>query len=108
MEQDGDWEITSEGLYRATRGFLIRRGHCCGNRCSNCPYVNWRLDEEWLPVPIDYIQRISVSRRSLEGAVALLTYHQEEVASGPESKQSYHRRMIQHYEQMLERWEAKK
>jgi hypothetical protein len=106
MEQDGDWEITQEGLYRAKRAFLIRRGFCCGNRCSNCPYVNWRLDPHWQPVPIEQICRTSVSQRSMRGARALLSYHQEQATCGPQEECGYHQEMIQHYQQMLECWDT--
>jgi hypothetical protein len=44
--EEADWEVTAEGLYMATRSFLVRRGYCCANRCRNCPYVNWRNDPQ--------------------------------------------------------------
>lgn len=31
-ETQADWEITPDGLYIATRHFLLRRGYCCANR----------------------------------------------------------------------------
>ncbi|HEY4383407.1 MAG TPA: DUF5522 domain-containing protein [Ktedonobacteraceae bacterium] len=105
MEQDGDWEITPEGLYRATREFLIRRSHCCGNRCSNCPYVNWRMERKWQPLPAENVRRTRGSRRSIGGARALLDYHQEQVIHAPHAERSYHQKMIGHYQQLLERWQ---
>jgi Family of unknown function (DUF5522) len=104
MEPDGDWEITEEGLYRATRGFLVRRGHCCGNRCSNCPYINWRMNEEWQPAPAQSILRKRVSPRSIEAARTLLAYHQRKIEQGDEAAGNYHQTMVQHYHLLLERW----
>gem|GEM_PF-2275849 len=41
---NGDWEIDENGLWVATRAFLLRRGYCCGNGCRNCPYAGTPLD----------------------------------------------------------------
>jgi hypothetical protein len=27
------------GLMVLTSLFLLKRGYCCGNKCSNCPYI---------------------------------------------------------------------
>ena len=105
MEQDRDWEITEEGLYRATRGFLVRRGHCCGNRCSNCPYINWMMTEEWQPAPAPSILKKRVSPRSIEAARALLTYHQSEMEQSDGAEVSYHQTMVHHYRLLLEKWQ---
>ena len=102
MERDEDWEITSDGLYRATRGFLMRRGHCCGKRCCNCPYVNWHADERWQPIPAENIRR---THGSIAGAKALFAYHQTALAQAPRSECSYHQKMLQHYRLLLERWD---
>lgn len=40
----GDFERNADGLYVATRQFLLRRGFCCGCGCRNCPYVGTPLD----------------------------------------------------------------
>ena len=44
MADSPDWEIDSNGLYVATRSFLVRRGFCCANQCRNCPYIGTALD----------------------------------------------------------------
>ena len=45
-----DFELNEDGLFVATREFLLRRGHCCGNGCRNCPYRGTPLDRRpaWL------------------------------------------------------------
>lgn len=41
---EGDFEVGADGLYVATRQFLLRRGYCCGCGCRNCPYIGTPLD----------------------------------------------------------------
>ncbi len=67
-----DWEVTPEGLYIATRHFLLRRGYCCANRCRNCPYVNWRENPAWQHAPAEAIRRATVSPKTLAGVRAAL------------------------------------
>lgn len=104
QREEVDWEITSDGLYIATRSFLIRRGYCCANRCRNCPYINWRLHHDWQPLPAERVQQIRVSARAVEGAHALLRYHEEQVGDTQEENE-YHRLMIEHYQHLLSCWE---
>lgn len=104
QSEDGDWEITDEGLYIATRGFLIRRGYCCGNRCRNCPYINWRLQSTWEPVPTQCLQRRRVTAKVLAGASSLLQYHQQQLQTCTEKKKLYHQTMIEHYQALLKHW----
>jgi hypothetical protein len=40
----GDFEVNEQGLYVATRQFLLRRGYCCGCGCRNCPYIGTAQD----------------------------------------------------------------
>ncbi len=37
-EEDPD-HYFEKGFLVFTRHYLIRRGHCCGNRCRHCPYA---------------------------------------------------------------------
>lgn len=30
--------VLENGLLVFTRDYLLRRGHCCGSGCRNCPY----------------------------------------------------------------------
>ena len=99
-----DWEITSDGLYIATRGFLVRRGYCCANRCRNCPYINWRANPDWQPAPAQAPRRTRVSPKALAAARALLAEHQLALASAPVAEQAHHQQMIAHYQRLLERW----
>lgn len=89
-----DWEVTPEGLYVATRHFLVRRGYCCANRCRNCPYINWRDDPTWQHAPAAAIRRASVSPKALAGARAQLV----------QQEQAGHQETIIHYRLLLERW----
>ena len=101
-----DWEIDPNGLYVATRSFLIRRGYCCANQCRNCPYINWRNAATWQPGPAEAVQFAQVSPRALEGARARLTYHEEQLGASETGEDACHRTMIEHYHVLLERWEA--
>lgn len=61
--EEPDWHIDENGLYVATRSFLMRRGYCCANQCRNCPYINWRNRPTWHPLPTDAVQFAEVSPR---------------------------------------------
>lgn len=102
-----DWEVTSEGLYIARREFLIRRGYCCANKCRNCPYINWRSQPEWRPIPPGSVKRSRVAARSVAAAQALLQHHKQQLEHGSPSEQDRNRQMIQHYTHLLEQWGVK-
>jgi hypothetical protein len=104
-EEEGDWEITKEGLYIARRSFLIRRGYCCANRCRNCPYINWRNQSSWQPLPPACVRKIHVSPKAVAGARAMLLYHEQQLLADLLEQQDYHRAMIKHYRLLLENWE---
>jgi hypothetical protein len=106
MEDTSDWEIDANGLYVATRSFLIRRGYCCGNQCRHCPYVNWRHSSSWQPLPAESIHSTHVSLMVLEGIRKALSYHEEQLEHEPQSAQAYHQTMLKHYRLLLERWAA--
>ena len=36
--QNPDYYINDEGNLVFTSAFLLKRGHCCNNNCTNCPY----------------------------------------------------------------------
>jgi len=97
--------MTPDGLCRTTRAFLIRRRLCCGKRCGNCPYVNWCMDQNWEPLPAEYIRRVRGSRRSVAGAWALSAHHQAELAHASQSDYVYHQEMVRYYYQLLESWD---
>jgi hypothetical protein len=103
-EAQADWEITPDGLYIATRHFLLRRGYCCANRCRNCPYINWRADPTWQQAPAATIRRTNVSPKAVAAARAALAQHEQTVESTSEAEQAYHRKMIGHYQLLLEQW----
>ncbi|TMC20378.1 MAG: hypothetical protein E6J34_12780 [Chloroflexi bacterium] len=103
-EEEDDWQITAEGLYIATRGFLTRRGYCCANRCRNCPYINWRCDPVWQPVAPECVHHTSVSPKAIAGARASLLYHERLYHQGPSQEHAYHQRMIEHYRHLLNSW----
>jgi len=105
VERAEDWEMTPDGLCRTTRAFLIRRRLCCGKRCGNCPYVNWCMDQNWEPLPAEYIRRVRGSRRSVAGAWALSAHHQAELAHASQSDYVYHQEMVRYYYQLLESWD---
>lgn len=102
--QEADWEITEQGFYIATRGFLMRRGYCCANQCRNCPYINWRQEPAWQPVPAEYVKCTVVARKAIIAANALLRIHEEQIDQGVSATQEYHRSMAEHYRFLLERW----
>ena len=33
-----DYRLNPAGLMVFTKWYLLKRGHCCGNGCANCPY----------------------------------------------------------------------
>lgn len=103
-ETQADWEITPDGLYIATRHFLLRRGYCCANRCRNCPYINWRNDHSWRHAPTSTIQRATVSPKALTAARACLTHHQQALANSAQDEAMYHRELVEHYQTLLEHW----
>jgi hypothetical protein len=104
QDEETDWEITEQGLYIATRGFLIRRGYCCANRCRNCPYINWRLQATWQPGPAECVKCVRGVPKAIAGACALLYFHEEQLDQVEPEQQNYHREMIEHYHLLVERW----
>jgi hypothetical protein len=103
-DTQADWEITPDGLYIATRHFLLRRGYCCANRCRNCPYINWHANPAWQPAPASAVRRVSVSRKVLAGVRASIAHHEQALTTSGEDEQAYHREMLAHYTLLLERW----
>lgn len=104
MNEHNDWEIDANGLWVATRSFLIRRGYCCANQCRNCPYINWRDNPTWQPGPDDAVQFAEVSPKVVQGIHTQLAYHQQQVQGSNTPDKEYHQEMIQHYKLLLERW----
>jgi hypothetical protein len=103
-EEQADWEVTPEGLYIATRQYLVRRGYCCANRCRNCPYVNWGERPDWQHAPAAAIRRALVSPKALRGARAQLARHEQALEMARHDERAYHLEMIAHYRLLLERW----
>lgn len=104
-EPTADWEITPDGLYIATRGFLLRRGYCCANRCRNCPYVNWHQIRTWQPGEQQWVKAGRVSAKAIAGARALLHHHQQQLQQCTLNEEvEYHRQMSEHYRFLLEQW----
>lgn len=103
-ETQADWEITPDGLYIATRHFLLRRGYCCANRCRNCPYINWHQRDEWQHAPASAICRTSVSPKAIAGVRAAIAHHEQALTTSDEAERIYHREMLAHYTLLLERW----
>ena len=106
-KEEEDWEVTANGLYVATRGYLIRRGYCCSNKCRNCPYINWRNDPEWQPLPAECIKRARVAPKSAVAAQALLTYHQQQLKVCSSDEVEHQTSMVEHYQTLLEHWGIK-
>jgi Family of unknown function (DUF5522) len=104
QDQENDWEITEQGLYIATRGFLIRRGYCCANRCRNCPYINWHQQATWQPGPAEQVKCVRGVPKAIIGAYTLLHFHEEQIDRGEAEQEEYHREMIAHYRLLVERW----
>lgn len=105
-EEEADWEVNSDGLYVATRTFLMRRGYCCANRCRNCPYINWRQQADWQPIPAENVRPARVVPKAVAGAKAFLLYHEQQLEKAATAKKSYHEKMIAHYRRLLEHWES--
>jgi hypothetical protein len=103
-ETQTDWEITPDGLYIATRHFLLRRGYCCANRCRNCPYINWRADLAWQHAPATALRHARVSPKALAATRASLVYHEQALEEANEAEQTNHREMVEHYRALIERW----
>jgi hypothetical protein len=103
-EMQPDWEISPEGLYIATRHFLLRRGYCCSNRCRNCPYINWHARENWDHAPAVAVQHTGVPARTLAWVRAHLEHHEQAFNLTEGAEQIYHQKMIIHYRHLLERW----
>ena len=38
MLDDDDFYYNDSGLVVFTEEYLLQRGYCCGNGCTNCPY----------------------------------------------------------------------
>ena len=105
MADTTDWEIDANGLYVATRSFLVRRGFCCANQCRNCPYINWRDSPVRQPLSPAAVKVTAVSPRALEGARKALARHEQRDQQENPSEAAYHQAMIAHYRLLLERWE---
>jgi len=105
MTDSTDWKIDSNGLYVATRSFLVRRGFCCANQCRNCPYINWHNSPTWQPLPAEAVKVAAVSLKALEGARKALAQHERQSQQLGPSEAAYHRAMIAHSRLLLERWE---
>ncbi|GAC1469471.1 MAG: hypothetical protein NVS2B12_07440 [Ktedonobacteraceae bacterium] len=101
-----DWEVTSDGLYVAKREFLVRRGYCCASKCRNCPYINWRNQPQWQPIPAHNVKRSRVAARSVAAAHTLLNYHKQQLALCSLAEQDRHKQMVAHYAHLLEQWGA--
>ena len=105
-EPTADWEITPDGLYIATRGFLLRRGYCCANRCRNCPYMNWHQARTWQAGEHQWVKTGRVASKAIAGARALLHYHQQQLAQCTQDEErDYHCEMSEHYRFLLEQWD---
>jgi hypothetical protein len=99
-----DWEITEDGLYVATRDYLIRRGFCCAHKCRNCPYINWRNQSQWEPLPAECIKSARVAPKSMAGAQTLLHYHEQQLEQCEEHEVFRHKELIEHYKRLLKCW----
>ncbi len=102
MTDPTDWIIDKNGLYVATRAFLMRRGYCCANQCRNCPYINWRNSPTWEPLPAEGVQVAKVSTKAIEGAYQALSYHEAQLQKGSHPSERLHQSMIAHYRLLLE------
>jgi len=103
-EEEADWEITADGLYMATRGLLTRRGYCCANQCRNCPYINWRANPAWQPVPHEYVHTMHVSAKAVAAAQTQLQWHREQLHKDTDAEREQHQMMIEHYNFLLAQW----
>src|SRR5213082_65166 len=105
MADSTDWEIDSNGLYVASRSFLMRRGYCCANQCRNCPYINWRNSPLWRPLEASMVQVAKVSSKARDAAGKALAQHELQVQHESQSQEAFHQEMIAHYRLLLKRWE---
>ena len=103
-DEQNDWEIDANGLWVATRSFLIRRGYCCANQCRNCPYINWRNNPAWQPGPNEAVQFAEVSPKVIQGIHNQLVYHQRQLQRDITPNKEHHHAMLKHYQTLLERW----
>lgn len=105
--EEHDWDIDANGFYIATRGFLIRRGYCCANRCRNCPYINWRDDARWQPAPAEAVQFATVAGKALQAAKQRLAFHEQQLQlwEDDNTERTYHRSLAEHYRVLVERWQ---
>jgi len=104
MTDPTDWTMDENGLYVATRSFLIRRGYCCANQCRNCPYINWRNSPTWEPLPAEAVQVTKVSPKAVEGARKALSYHEGQLQNCSQTVERLHQSMIAHYRLLLQHW----
>ena len=105
MEESEDWIVDANGLYVATRSFLVRRGYCCANQCRNCPYINWRNSSIWEPLDASMVRVARVSAKALEGARSALQYHEQEMQRASQSEEVFHLQMMVHYRLLLACWD---
>ena len=96
----------ANGLWIATRSFLIRRGYCCANQCRHCPYINWRNIQTWQPGPDEAVQFAEVSPKALQAIHQQLAYHQQQMQVDNDAHKALHQSLIEHYKLLLERWET--
>jgi len=45
-DDDDDYYFNSDGLVVFTKEYLLERGYCCGNGCTNCPYDYKNVPEQ--------------------------------------------------------------
>lgn len=45
LKEGEDFYFNEEGLMVLTEKYHLKRGVCCGNKCSHCPY-NWKNVKE--------------------------------------------------------------
>lgn len=38
LTEDDDYYFNNDGMVVFTAEYLLERGYCCGNGCTNCPY----------------------------------------------------------------------
>lgn len=38
MQEGEDYYYNKMGLMVLTAKYLLKRGYCCGNKCTHCPY----------------------------------------------------------------------
>lgn len=105
LHDEQNWEITPDGLFVATRRFLVRRGYCCGNRCRNCPYINWQNSRSWQPTELNAIRRHRVAPRVITGLETMIHQHREALSTSSGDEYDYHQRMLEHHQGLLAIWQ---